>query len=286
MSKVHFSEQDRILDPCKDIVFKLLFTRETPSSRAAISSLVSAYLGRKAQVIIITANEPPAFSPNDRQIRYDITCRLDGGELADLEMTLYPKKSEAARLEYHIARLFINQNIKGVKKSFGDLKPAYQISLFYRENLFPDDKLVHHFGYYDHENGVSLGGQTGIVTVELKKAARLLEKPVNEMSVPERWAIFFRYGAEREQRSLINELLAEEEGIAMAGEELLTVTEDERYEAWLRSAETFDMDYQDDMEEARRAGQAEGRVESQERIRQVEEQNRQLEAEIRRLRGE
>jgi hypothetical protein len=306
MHKFHFSEYDRIPDPCKDIIFKLLFTRETPASRLALSSLVSACLGRKARVITVIANEPPASSSNNRQIRYDIACKLDDGELADLEMTRYPKRSEAPRLEYHIARLFINQNIKGADKSFDDLKPAYQISLFSEENAFHDDKLVHHFRYCDLENGISLDGQTEIITVELKKTARLLERPVREMSAPERWAVFFRYSPEEEQRSLINELLDEEEGIAMAAEELLTVTEDERYQAWLMSAEKFDLDYQNDMVESRRGGYKEAKAEYQEqlaakdkriqqdqeqlaakdkRVQQDQEQIRQLEEEIRRLRG-
>jgi hypothetical protein len=35
-------------------------------------------------------------------------------------------------------------------------------------------------------NRISLGGQTEIITIELKKTVRLLEKPVREMSVSRR----------------------------------------------------------------------------------------------------
>ncbi|MDR1058888.1 MAG: hypothetical protein LBL43_05015 [Treponema sp.] len=57
---------------------------------------------------------------------------------------------------------------------------------------------------------------------------------------------------------MINEILAGEEGIAMAGEELLTVSEDERRQAWQMSAEKYDLDRQDDLTEAHYAGVAKG----------------------------
>jgi predicted transposase/invertase (TIGR01784 family) len=307
MSAIFFPDSVTILNPCKDTVFKLIFTRETPSSRTALSSLVSALIARKTQVIAVTANEPPAAHPQDRQIRgtltgpFDIACKLEGNERANLEMTLYPKPYEAARLEYYLARLYANQDIKGVTKSFDDLKPAYQLSLFAGENLYPGHDLVHRFRYYDPGLHVSLGGRTELITLELKKAEALLGKAIGELDIVERWALFFRYAPDRERRELINAILAEEEGIGMAGEELLTVSEDERQQAWLMSAEKYDLDRQSDLTDARRAGRtegltvgrAEGRVEGykeaeleyQGQIRQDQEQIRQLEEEIRRLRG-
>jgi PHD/YefM family antitoxin component YafN of YafNO toxin-antitoxin module len=88
-----------------------------------------------------------------------------------------------------------------------------------------------------------------------------------------------------------------EEGIAMAGEELLTVTEDERLQAWLMSAEKYDLDLQNDLTEARQDGRDEGYKEAEskyqeqtrqalEQTRQDQERIRQLEEDIRRLRGE
>jgi predicted transposase/invertase (TIGR01784 family) len=261
MNSVRFSNTDRILDPCKDIIFKLLFTRETRNSRNALNSLTSAFMERKTQIITITANEPPASNFADRQIRYDIACKLDGGELANIEMTMNPKIFEAARLEYHIARLYINQDIKGVDASFGDLMRVYQISLFVERNLYPDAEFVHHFKYYDPQRGTSLGGQTEIITVELKKVQGILVKPVKKMSVQERWAVFFRYGSEKDRRPLINELMAEEEGIAMAGAELLTVSEDERTRTLQMLKELYELDVQSDRVEARREARRQGRAE-------------------------
>jgi hypothetical protein len=176
--------------------------------------------------------------------------------------------------------------IKGADKSFGDLQRAYQISFFAEGNLYRDTSLTHHFAYYDRESGLSLGGRTEIITVELKKASRLLEKQAREMSAEELWAFFFRYGPDAERRKQINEIMTMEEGIAMAGEELLTVSEDERLQAWLMSAEKYDLDRQSEMVYARREGRAKGREEGYKEAKaEYLEQIRRLEEEIRRLRG-
>ena len=293
MRKIYFPDTVDILNPCRDAVFKLLFGGNSPQSNFALGSLVSAFIGRKTRVLKVIANEPPVFNPADRQIRYDVACALEDGEPANLEMTLCPRNSEAARMEYHIARLYANQDIRSAKKGYGDLKQAYQISFFAEENFFRDEEMTHHFKYYDERCGTSLGGRTEIIAIELKKADAFLGKAVGEMSHSEQWALFFRYGPDREKRPLINEILNVAEGIAVAGTELLTVSEDERRRAWLMSAEKYELDVMTEKYEARCAGMAEGLAEGykeaeaeyQERIRQVEEQNRRLEEELHRLHG-
>jgi hypothetical protein len=276
MKQIYFPDTAVILNPCRDAIFKLVFTKETPGSRTALASLASAFIGRKAQVLAVTPNEPPANSPRDRQIRYDIACKLDGGEQANLEMTLFPRLYEPVRLEYHLARLYVNQDIKGADKTFDDLRRAYQISFFAEESLYPDAELIHRFRYYDKAHELSLGGRTEIITIELRKAAGLLAKKAREMSSEELWAFFFRYGPDAERRGQINEIMAIEEGIAMAGEELLTVSEDERMQAWLMSAEKYDLDRQSEIVDARRGGYKEAETKYQEQIQQVQEQIQQV----------
>jgi hypothetical protein len=52
--------------------------------------------------------------------------------------------------------------------------------------------------------------------VELSKAEGSLEKPAGEMTATEQWAVYFRYLTDRSKRAKINEVIANEEGIAMA----------------------------------------------------------------------
>jgi hypothetical protein len=140
---------------------------------------------------------------------------------------------------------------------------------------------VHRFRYYDEERGLDLGGRTEIITIELKKTAGLPAKKAREMSPGELWAFFFRYASDRERRGRINEIMTVEEGIAMAGEELLTVSEEEKLQAWLMSAEKYDLDRQSDLVDARRDGYKEAKTEYQEQIRRLEEENRRLRGEQR-----
>jgi predicted transposase/invertase (TIGR01784 family) len=270
MAHVQFTKDDRIIDICQDNVFKAIFTKDTPQSRGALKNLVSAILERNIEVITITANEPPANDIHDRQIRYDIAVKMDGGELANVEMTLNPLQYENLRLEYYQARFFVTQDIHGKDKSYNDLKHTWQISLV-NKDMFTDPSFIHEFEYYDKKREVSLHGRNHITVLELSKVEHIAEKPVREMSHKERWAVFFRYCTRADKRDLINELLNLEEGIAMAGETILTVSQDER--EWVRLENEFrnELDWQAGIAEARQAGLAEGEQKKQELIKNLRE---------------
>jgi predicted transposase/invertase (TIGR01784 family) len=78
---------------------------------------------------------------------------------------------------------------------------------------------------------------------------------VPEMSPAERWILFFRYLTDTKKRELINELIKEEERIAMAAEVVLRVSRNERERAWLESKYKYDLDRQSDLVSARRKGE-------------------------------
>ncbi|MDR1862704.1 MAG: Rpn family recombination-promoting nuclease/putative transposase, partial [Treponema sp.] len=147
MRTIQFAPDDDIIEICRDNVFKAIFTRDTPLSQGALKRLISAYIGRKVETAAVIANEPAALDIRDRQIRYDIRVKLDQGELANVEMTLFPRNFEPLRLEYYIARLFSGQEIRGTDKGFGDLADTYQIALIGSKRIYRDDALVHHFEY-------------------------------------------------------------------------------------------------------------------------------------------
>jgi predicted transposase/invertase (TIGR01784 family) len=255
---------DDALDPvdiCYDNVFKAVFTRDTPESRTALSRLVSAITGRPLTVLSITANEPPVDSLRDRQIRFDISCKSAAGELVNIEMSLNPDAFELVRLEFLAGKLFTGQDIRGSEKSYDDLKAAYQIAILAKGVFVEDGSLLHDFEYYDKGRGVSLGGRSRIVTVELAKAEGLVEKPAGEMSAVEQWAVYFRYLRDRSKRGKVNEVIAREEGIAMASEVLIRISKDEVERARLMSEYKYVVDTQSKVVQAKREGRKEGRGE-------------------------
>jgi predicted transposase/invertase (TIGR01784 family) len=227
MKKIQFSEDEALFDICIDGVFKSIFTRETPDSRGALNRLLSAILEKDLRVIAITANEPPIGSLRERQIRFDINVELETGQHANVEITMHPDEFETLRMEYYVCKLLLGQSIKGKDSSYEDLKATYQISIIEKERFFDDNKLVHRFEYYDKGNHVSLNGRTAIVTLELQKAGLIAKKPIPEMTSLERWSLFFRYFSHKKRRALINGLLEQEEGIAMAGAVVSEMTQEQ-----------------------------------------------------------
>jgi hypothetical protein len=108
-------------------------------------------------------------------------------------------------------------------------------------------RFFHAFEYYDPVCKVSLNGRTRIITLELSKADKIVEKSIDEMSLPERWAVFFEYLMDRNRRAKINEILDKEEGVEMASQVLMTVSRDEEERARLMRDEKIELDYQSAM---------------------------------------
>jgi hypothetical protein len=78
------------------------------------------------------------------------------------------------------------------------------------------------------------------------------------MTGKERWGIFFKYYTEPERQGLIGELMAAEEGIAMAGEMLEGFTAEEEAYFYELSKEKYELDMQEYETEAWKKGKAEG----------------------------
>ncbi|MDR0388929.1 MAG: PD-(D/E)XK nuclease family transposase [Spirochaetaceae bacterium] len=238
MKRVQLTE-DRLVDLRYDKIFKAVFTQETEASRKALRSLLEATLQRSLDIVTVIANEPAAQSATDRQIRYDIACTFNSGELANIEMTLWPKGGEPFRIEYFLSRLFASQDIRG--REFSELKRSYQISIL-GDKLYRDRHAVHSFEYYDQDQGIALGGLTSVITLELEKLEELVEKPLEAVSGQERWGLFLRYAAEPERLNLVNRLLEMEEGIAMAGEAILELPQSQVEEMRRISRDKYLMD--------------------------------------------
>jgi predicted transposase/invertase (TIGR01784 family) len=251
-----------ILDIRYDPVFKAVFTKETAESRLALSDLISALIERTVTVETIIANEPPVDDLRQRYLRFDVACKTGKGEPVNVEMSFNPDAGEPVRLEYHAARLFTGQDMHGKTKDYDDLKETYQIAILAKKTFFPDENFAHNFLYYDPDNGVSLGGKVRIITVELVKTEPVVDKPIEEMTNAERWAVFFQYLTDEEKRGKIIEIINQEEGIAMALETLANVTQDEVEYARMSTLLKSELDWQSRETNARRKGLTEGRNEA------------------------
>jgi hypothetical protein len=96
----------------------------------------------------------------------------------------------------------------------------------------------------------------------------VVEKPAEEMNDKEQWAVFFRYLTDRNKRGKINKILEHKEGIAMAGEVLMTISRDEIERLNMLSDLKAQLDAQDRMVHAKRMALAEGLAEGRNEERQ------------------
>jgi len=256
-----FSESDDLVDIRYDNVFKAVFTSNTPESNKALSGLVSTLIKRDVSIVAITANEPPIEDLKDRQIRFDINCIANNGELINVEMCLNPEPFEPVRLEFHAGKLFIGQDIKGKNRDFNDLKEAYQIAILANKRFFADDVVFHTFEYYDAEHNISLNGKSRIITIELSKLDKIIDKSVDDMSPAERWGVFFQYLTDKAKREKINQIIECQEGIAMASEVLNTISKDWEERCYRESILKYELDIQCKETRARREGKLEERQE-------------------------
>ena len=251
---MQFTEDDDLIDIRYDNVFKAVFTKNTPESQGALSKLVSTLINREVTIIAILTNEPPIENLRDRQLRFDINCRAINGELINVEMSLCPNPFEPIRLEFHASKLFIGQDIRGVDKSYDDLKDSYQITILANETFFLDDSIFHSFEYFDPENQISLNGRSRIITIELSKSDTIMEKTINEMTPAEQWVVFFEYLTNKAKREKINEIINRQEGIAMASQVLLTISKDDIERARLESELKYELDLQSKITHAKKQG--------------------------------
>ena len=117
---------------------------------------------------------------------------------------------------------------------------------------------MHTFEYYDPVHSMPLNGRSHIITLELSKLDEVVEKPASDMSVQEQWAVYFRYLTENGKRCKINEIIEQEEGIAMASEVLITISKDEIERARLESELKYELYTQSRLAYAKQDGNKEG----------------------------
>ena len=87
---------------------------------------------------------------------------------------------------------------------------------------------------HDTDNGL-LHDAVQVLFVELSKLNDVLKKPVDEMTDMERISVFLRYAENPDYRDIVNRVIESKEGLAVAGEVLMSISKDEREQAIFRS---------------------------------------------------
>jgi len=160
---------------------------------------------------------------------------------------------------YYLCDLHSSQPSKGVRR-YDRLARTYQVtSCSY--TVFPERaKYVNSFSMRHDEDNELLSDAIHVVYVELSKLQEIMKKSVDEMTDLEKWAVFFRYASEPNCRETVNEVIASKEVLQMAGNRLMSISQDERERAVFRSRRMYQTDLQSDLATAEDRGIQEGEL--------------------------
>lgn len=248
-----------ILPPSDDRVFKLILTSR--EAKPVLIDLVSSILNRSVVDVEVRNNEIPPSDTEEKAERLDVNCRVDDGTQVDLEM-------QASRIQedlegnhqnlmgksvYYLCDLHASQPSKGMRR-YDRLASTYQVT-FCSYTVFPSrSEYVNSFSLRHDKDNELLSDAIHVVFVELSKLQEVMEKHVDDMTDLEKWAIFFQYANEPKYRETVNEVIASKEVLQMAGNLLMSISQDERERAVFRSRRMYQTDLQSDLATAEDRG--------------------------------
>lgn len=241
-----------ILPPSDDRVFKLILT--SPEGKPVLIKLITGVIGCEVVDVTVHNNELPVGDSQEKAERFDVNCKIDDGSQINLEM-------QASRMEediggnhknlkgksiYYLCDLHSSQPAKGQRR-YDRLARSYQIT-FCSYTIFPhrEDYVNSYSVRHDLDNEL-LHDAVRWVFVELSKLDEILKKPVETMTDLEKFAVFFQYAPSQEHRETVNKVLESEEVLQVAGNLLMSISQDERERAIFRSRRKFQTDMESNM---------------------------------------
>jgi predicted transposase/invertase (TIGR01784 family) len=211
-------------------------------------------IGCEVVDVTVHNNELPVGDTQEKAERFDVNCKIDDGSQINLEM-------QASRMEediggnhknlkgksiYYLCDLHSSQPAKGQRR-YDRLARSYQIT-FCSYTIFPhrEDYVNSYSVRHDLDNEL-LHDAVRWVFVELSKLDEILKKPVETMTDLEKFAVFFQYAPSQEHRETVNKVLESEEVLQVAGNLLMSISQDERERAIFRSRRKFQTDMESNM---------------------------------------
>jgi len=226
--------------------------------------LIAAIIKRPVVDVVVRNNELPLGDTDEKAERLDVNCRIDDGTQVDLEMQASYIEESGGRHEnlkgkgiYYLCDFHSSQSSKG--RRYDQLAQTYQVT-FCSYTVFPRlPKYVNSYSMRHDETNELLSDAIHVIYVELSKLNEILKKSVVDMTDLEKWAVFFRYASSPKYRETVNSVIESKEALQMAGNLLMSISQDERERAVFRSRRM----YQSDMDSNIATAEARGVKKSQ-----------------------
>lgn len=252
-----------ILPPSDDRVFKLILT--SPEAKQGLMNLISSIIGRTVVDLALLPNELAPGDTEEKAERFDVNCKIDDGSQVNLEMQAShmiedldgQHRNLKGKSIYYLTDLHSSQPAKGLRR-YDQLARSYQIT-FCSYTVFPDTpEYVNSFSLRHDITGELLSAAISLTFVELSKLGEVVKKPVSDMTDLDKWSVFFQYAPDLEHRELVNKVIESEEVLQVAGDLLMSISQNERERAIYRSRRKFQTDLQSDLATAEDRGIAIG----------------------------
>ena len=255
-----------ILPPSDDRVFKLILTH--PEAKQALINLISSIIGRTVVDVVLLPNELAPGDTEEKAERFDVNCKIDDGSQVNLEMQASrivedldgQHRNLKGKSVYYLTDLHSSQPAKGQRR-YDRLARSYQIT-FCAYTIFPDTMdYVNSFSLRHDTTGERLTDAISLTFVELSKLDEVVKKPVSNMTGLDKWSVFFQYAPDLKHRELVNKVIESEEVLQVAGNLLMSISQNEQERAIFRSRRKFQTDLQSDLATAEDNGRIAGRAE-------------------------
>ena len=231
----------RILPPYENGVFKAILT--LPEAKTALEDVVETMIDVPVKGVVLRNNAAPSRDISAKQEQYDINCVVNAqnGEQCNIEMQSSPMEGDNSANEhqnirwrsvFNVCDLHSNQEGRGLR--YAHFARSYQVMLI-NFKVFRDKKrLLERFTFRNRE-GMELCDAVTVIFIDLSQAKEIAKKLVSEMSNIEKWVIFFALGNQPKYSGILTEIIKQQEGIAVANEVLLNISQNPDERARFRS---------------------------------------------------
>ena len=250
-----------ILPPSDDRVFKLILTH--PEAKQALMNLISSVIGRTVVDVILLPNELAPGDTEEKAERLDVNCKIDDGSQVNLEMQASrivedmdgQYRNIKGKSVYYLTDLHSSQPAKGQQR-YDRLARSYQIT-FCAYTIFPNTpEYANSFSLRHDTTGELLTDAISLTFVELSKLEEVVKKPISDMTDLDKWSVFFQYAPDLKHRVLVNKVIESEEVLQVAGNLLMSISQNEQERAIYRSRRKFQTDMQSNLATAEDNGKA------------------------------
>ncbi|MCL1794588.1 MAG: Rpn family recombination-promoting nuclease/putative transposase [Oscillospiraceae bacterium] len=174
--------------------------------------------------LTVVNNEMPVESNRRKKSRFDIRTIFGNGEQALVEMEFKLKDNFHRRSLHNVSRLYSSQAIN--RLDYRSLKKSYMVGVM-GYNLLDEGFGYHNTFSFRDNQGRELSDDMQIIYLELEKTAHLLDKPAEELTNAECWALFLKYASYNDKQSVLEKISKKNGGVRMAIDVLKYISKSE-----------------------------------------------------------